>query len=110
MIPGLNPREMKKLMKKMGMKEINATEVVIKTPEKELIIENPEVVRMNLMGKDAFQISGEIKERELKTEMSEEDINIVSEKANTSKEKAKQALEKTNGDIAEAILLLENKG
>lgn len=108
MIPGINPNDLKRVMKQMGMKKIEAVEVIIKTPEKEIIVEEPEVIRMNLMGKDAFQISGNIIEREPKSEISEEDVKIVIEKTKTSKEKAKQALEESNGDIAEAILLIEN--
>ncbi len=40
MIPGMNPRKMQQAMKKMGIQqvEIPATEVIIKTPEKEIII------------------------------------------------------------------------
>ena len=36
MIPGINPKQMQKAMKQLGMKqeEIQATEVIIKSPEK----------------------------------------------------------------------------
>ena len=40
MFPGLNPRELEKAMKKLGVKqeEIDATEVIIKTEDKEIVI------------------------------------------------------------------------
>jgi len=40
MFPGMNSRKAAQMMKKMGIQqvEISATEVIIKTPEKEIII------------------------------------------------------------------------
>ncbi|MBR9707128.1 MAG: nascent polypeptide-associated complex protein, partial [Candidatus Diapherotrites archaeon] len=42
-----------------------------------------------------------------KKEIPKEDISMVAEQANVSAEKAKEALEAVNGDIAEAILNLQ---
>jgi len=105
MIPGMNPRQMNKMMQKMGIKqdEIEASEVIIKTPEKNIIIKNPSVTKVDMMGQKTFQIIGEITEE---SPISEEDINTVSEQANVSKEEAKKELEKTSGDLAEAIVNL----
>src|SRR3989344_6738802 len=104
MFPGVNPRQMQQMMRKMGIQqtEINATEVIIKTTDKEIIITNPSVAKVNMMGQETFQISGEIHERARSTspELSEEDIKTVMEQANVSHSAAKQALEETDGDLA----------
>ena len=64
MMPGMNPRQMNKMMQKMGIKqdEIEASEVIIKTPEKNLIIKNPSVTKVDMMGQKTFQIIGEVTE------------------------------------------------
>lgn len=105
-MPGINPQLMKQAMKKMGVKqeEIEATQVIIKTPSKNLIINNPTVQKISMMGEESLQITGDIEEESI----SEDDIKTVSEQAGVSKEKAKEALEKFNGDLAEAILYLKS--
>ncbi|MFC1727868.1 nascent polypeptide-associated complex protein [Nanoarchaeota archaeon] len=112
MFPGVNPRQMQQMMKKMGMQQedIDATEVIIKTPEKEIVIVNPNVQKVNMMGQETYQVSGEAHERETDTtpEISEDDIKTVAEQAEVSEEKAKEVLEETNGDLAEAILKLKS--
>ena len=107
---GLNPKMMQQAMKKMGVQqqEINASEVIIKTSDKTLVISNPEVVKVNMMGQESFQITGEVSEQSSEPEISEDDINTVAEQASVSKEEASATLEETNGDIAEAILKLQN--
>lgn len=111
MIPGMNSRQAQKMMKKMGIQqvEIPATEVIIKTPEKEIIITEPQVSKVNMMGQETFQVVGNIEEREISTEpeINEDDIKTVMEQANVDENKAKEALEQTKGDIAEAILKLK---
>lgn len=108
MFPKLNPKQLEKAMKKMGVKqeEIDATEVIIKTADKELIIRNPQVAKVNMMGQESLQISGDIEERELKS-YNEEDVKTVVDQADCSEEEAKEALEKSNGDLAEAIISLK---
>ena len=107
MFPGVNPRQVQQMMRKMGIQQqdIVATEVIIKTSSKEIIITNPSVAKINMMGQETFQISGDIQERE-PSSISEEDIKTVMEQAHVSREKAKEALEKTQGDLAEAIMQL----
>jgi nascent polypeptide-associated complex subunit alpha len=109
MLPGLNPRDLQKAMKKMGIKqeEIPAEEVIIRCPDKDLIIKNPNVVRVNAMGQDSLQITGEIEEQETSASVSKEDIKTVASQANVSEDKAKQALENNNGDLAKAIMDLQ---
>ena len=111
MIPGLNSRKAQAMMRKMGIQqtEIHANEVIIKTDNKEIVITDPQVSKVNMMGQETFQVVGNITERELSSEpkVNEDDIKTVMQQANVSKEKAKEALEKTKGDIAKAILDLK---
>jgi nascent polypeptide-associated complex subunit alpha len=105
---GINPRMMKQAMQRMGIQsvEIDATEVIIKCPDKEIIIKNPSVSKVNMMGQNTFQIVGQEEERPLGVEISDEDITTVMEQAEVSKEQALAAIEKYNGDLAAAILAL----
>lgn len=104
-MPGINPRQMQSMMKKLGIKQqdIEAQEVIIKTQSKSIIIKNPQVALIDMMGSKSFQITGEITE----SSISEEDIATVAEKADVDKKQAKAALEKANGDLAEAIISLK---
>ena len=108
MFPKINPKQMEKAMKKMGMKqeEIPATEVIIRTEDKELIIRDPQVTKVNMMGQESLQISGEIEERDLKA-YKDEDVKTVMDQAGCSEDEAKEALEKSKGDLAEAIMSLK---
>jgi len=113
MFPGMNPRKMQQMMKKMGIaqQDIEATEVIIKTPNKEIIITEPSVAKVNAMGQETFQISGNIHEREISSEpeINDDDIKTVADQANVDNEKAKAALENAKGDLAKAILDLQNQ-
>ena len=113
MMPGMNPRKMAQMMKKMGIaqQEIDAIEVIIKCADKEIVITNPSVYKVNAMGKQTYQIVGEEHEREIDTtpEINEEDIKTVMEQVNVDEEKAKEALEEAKGDIAKAIMDLQGQ-
>jgi len=111
MFQGMNPRMMKQAMKRMGIQqvEIPAIEVIIKTEDKEIVITEPSVSKVNMMGQETFQISGQVNEREktAEAEINEDDIRTVMEQANVDKKKAKEALERANGDLAKAIMDLQ---
>ena len=112
MIPGMNPKMMKQAMRRLGIKseEIEATEVLIKTAEKEIVILNPAVAKVNVMGQDSFQISGgDVQERGLSSEpdINEDDVKTVMEQASVSEEEAKEAISKAEGDLAKAIMDLK---
>ena len=111
MIPGINPRDMAKAMKRLGIKqeEIEALEVIIRTADREIIIANPQVSKVNMMGQETFQVSGIIDERPLSSEpeISEDDIKTVAEQTGASDKEAKLAIEKNNGDLAKAIMDLK---
>lgn len=91
----------------MGIKqeEIRAKEVIIKGEDTDLIIRDPQVMKINMMGQEILQVSGSIEEL---NSIKEEDIATVAEQAKVSKEKARKALEKSKGDLAEAILSLKD--
>lgn len=98
---------MKQAMKKLGMKQedIDAKEVIIICEDKKLVIQNPQVSKINAMGQETIQIVGDIEEQPLER-FSEDDIKTIVEQANCSEEEAKKALDETN-DLAEAILKLK---
>ncbi len=103
----INPRQVERIMRQMGMKmeTIDAEEVIIKTPDKEIIVTNPEVAKVNVMGRDTFQISGGVSEKRV-DKIKKEDVDIVVQQTGVSEEKAREMLEET-GDIAEAIIKLK---
>ncbi len=110
MMPGMNPKQMKNMMKQMGMQmtEIEASEVVIKCSDKEIVILNPQVSKVKAMGNETFQIVGDVSERSLEVEkFTSEDVKMVAEQGEVSEDAARKALEDTDGDIAEAILKVQ---
>jgi nascent polypeptide-associated complex subunit alpha len=110
MIRGGN-REMRRMLDKMGleMKDLGSIdEVIIKTETKELYLIKPQVIEMK--GKDStiYQVVAtdiEEKQRDIPV-FKEEDVILVMQQANASKEKAIQALNDSKGDMAQAILSL----
>ncbi len=103
----INQRQLEKAMKRMGMQatQIDADEVIIKTPDKDIVISSPSVTLMNAMGQQSFQITGDVEERG-REKFIDEDVKIVMEKAGVGEAAAKKAL-KEEGDIASAILKLK---
>ena len=104
MIPGINPKQMQNLMKQLNVKQenIDADEVIIKG-KKNYIIRNPEVFKVNMMGKEMLKVSGELEDY-----INEDDVKLVMGQANVSKEQAIKALNENNNDIASAILSLKD--
>ena len=113
MLPGVNPREMQKAMKRMGIQqeEMNAVEVIIRLQDRDIIIEEPQVSKVKMMGQETYQIMGSAREvsRDSKPEINEDDISTVMEQANCSRKEAEESLEESSGNIAEAILKLQGK-
>ncbi|MBM3228436.1 Nascent polypeptide-associated complex protein [Candidatus Pacearchaeota archaeon] len=111
MFSGLNPKKMQEVMKRMGMaqEEISASRVVIeKEDSSKIIINNPSVTKISIQGKESFQIAGDIEESNKESSL-EEDIKTIVEKTGSTKKEAKEALEDSDGDLAEAILKLSEK-
>ena len=104
-------REMRRMLDKMGleMKEMGEIEeVVIRTETKELYLIKPQVVEMK--GKDStiFQVvATDIEERQKEVpSFREEDVVLVMQQANVSKDRAIEALTDSKGDLAQAIISL----
>ena len=108
----MNPRQMAGMMKKLGIQqtEVDATEVIIKTKEKEIIFKSPQVAKVNMMGQETYQIIGEGVERALSTEpeISDEDVKTVMDQTGVDKKTALNAIKKHKGDLAESIMELQS--
>jgi nascent polypeptide-associated complex subunit alpha len=112
----MNPREAKRMMQRMGM-NMDAVEdveqVIIKTANKEIVIEQPEVAILQVQGQKIYQVAGgNVTERTAEHgaptfKVSEEDAQLVANQTGKSIQEAKQALEECEGDLAKAILLLQ---
>ena len=113
MLPGLggmNPRQMQRLMEQMGIKSttIEAAEVIVKKKDgTELVVSSPQVTMMDVQGQKTLQIAGTISEREAGP--SEDDIKLVSEQVGCTTEEAVAALKDAKGEIAAAIMKLQEK-
>ena len=114
----MNPRNAKRMMQKMGMnmgEMPDVEEVIFKTSDKEIVVENPQVAVIDMGGQKIFQVTGQVNERALQGESSkvvipEEDAQLVADQTGKSVEDAKRALENSDGDLAKAILLLQTGG
>lgn len=114
MMPNLNSKQVERMMQKMGITQthIDATEVIIKTRDKDIIIKNPQVTRVNMQGTQTFQIAGDITEghsQKKELEITKQDIDAVVGQTGVSEKKAKEVLEKYHGDLALSILELQHK-
>ncbi len=129
MIPGgLDPKKMQAAMRQMGIKseDIEAARVTIETPSGNIVIDKPQVVQITVQGQKSFQISGDtrMEKRAVGSKApgvplsgtpdnraaGADDVKLVMERAGCTDEQARAALEKSNGDIAEAILSLTEAG
>ncbi|MBP7708527.1 nascent polypeptide-associated complex protein [Candidatus Pacearchaeota archaeon] len=109
MFGNINPSQMKGMMKKMGIAQtdIKAERVIIECGDKNIVIENPSVMKVSMQGQVSYQISGDEIEEE-KSSFNEEDVKMVMEKTGKSKEEVEEFLEKNEGDIAAAIIGLKS--
>ena len=109
MFPNINPKKMQAVMKQLGMnqEEIDASRVIIeKSDNNKIIIENPSVTKIKIQNQESFQVVGDVSEHSSEeNSLSEQDVEIIMQKTNSSREEAKKALEETK-DLAEAILKL----
>jgi len=107
MMPNMDPKQMARMMKQMGINtvELSAERVIIELGDEKLIVEPAQVTKISMQGQDSFQISGPVRTEQATRQ---EDIELVAEKAECSKEEAEAALKAANGDIAEAIIALTN--
>ncbi|PSP49222.1 nascent polypeptide-associated complex protein [Halobacteriales archaeon QH_1_68_42] len=134
---GMDDRKMQQMMKQMGidMQELDAEEVIIRTPDEELVFTDADVQRMDAQGQQTYTIVGEAESRPRgdggdtgadtaesddsggpvieesegggDTEIPEEDVELVASQAGVSKSEAREALEDADGEPAAAIARLE---
>jgi len=110
----INPREMRRLMRQLKAKEIDAYEVIIKARDGDYIVEDPQVMAMEIQGQKMLQIIGELKKIEVKEEeeeqlYTEEDVQLVMQQTGCTEEEARKALEEADGEPAEAIISLMSR-
>ena len=106
----INPRQLQQAMKQMGVQQedIPAKEVIIRLEDRELVISNPSVAIVKMMGQESFQITGDVQERSLDStpDISEADIDAVVSQTGVSIEVAEEALQRNKGDLAQTIVEL----
>ena len=108
MFGGLDPKKMQAMMRQMGIKqeEIEVERVILEGSDKRVVIEPASVQKIVMQGQESWQVTGDAREEVKEAGVSEADIRMVAEKAGVSKDKAREALEASQGDIAEAIITL----
>jgi len=118
----MNPREQKRMMQRMGMNMdsvADVQQVIIRTADKDIVIDEPEVAILQVQGQKMYQvIGGQVSEQApsqrgaasaaAKPTFTEEDVQLVADQTGKSLEKAKEALQECGGDLAKAILLLQS--
>ncbi len=116
----MNPREQKRMMQRMGMNMDSVPDVqqvIIRTAGKDIVIDEPEVAILAVQGQKMYQvIGGQVSEQApsargavapAKPSFSEEDVQLVADQTGKSLDKAREALQEADGDLAKAILLLQ---
>ncbi|MBS7609694.1 nascent polypeptide-associated complex protein [Candidatus Bathyarchaeota archaeon] len=114
----MSPRQARRMLQQMGMKmeELEGIlEVVLRTAEKEIVVEAPSVAVVEMQGTKIFQVAGgRIIERPastapeaVKERVSEADVQLLVLQLGVSAEEARRALEEAKGSLAEAILKLQ---
>ncbi|MGQ9479464.1 MAG: nascent polypeptide-associated complex protein [Thermoproteota archaeon] len=107
-------REQERLLKRLGIRleEVKGVRsVVIETEEERIVFNTPAVTKMLGGPQEIYQIIGEaVVEKKEREEYAppEEDVFLVSKQTGKSVDDARRALVMTNGDIAQAILLLQS--
>jgi len=122
---GFDPRKMQQMMDQFGidLTELDAEEVIIRTPEEELVFTDAEVQKMDAQGQATYQVIGTPESRargegdaagEIESGddgddggIPSADIEIVAQRAGVSEEDALDALVANDGDLAAAIADLE---
>lgn len=101
-------KKVQEIMKKLNMnvEEVAAEEVIIKRGGKNIIITKPQIMKTKIMGKDVYQITGEVSES---PNISEEDIETVMEKTGKGRNAVVKKLEELDNDLAKAIRELKGK-
>jgi nascent polypeptide-associated complex subunit alpha len=130
MIPGgpRNQRQMEMMMRRLGMTSepvADVEEVIVRTRTKEHVFAQPEVTVLTVQGVRTYQVVGQpvirargsvgapAAARELPAAPAgppEEDVRLVMDQANVSREEAVEALRQAHGEPAEAIMKILARG
>jgi nascent polypeptide-associated complex subunit alpha len=130
MLPGAgrNPKEVELAMRRLGMRSEplpGVEEVVVRTRSHEHVFRQPEVTVITIQGVRTYQVVGtpEVRARRAAAPdapgagqaaappgPADEDVRLVMEQANVSREEAVEALLATHGAPAEAILRILTRG
>jgi nascent polypeptide-associated complex subunit alpha len=129
MIPGGrgNARQMEQMMRRLGMTTEpipDVEEVIVRTRSKEHVFQRPEVTVLTVQGVRTYQVVGQPVVRARTSELDsgvpaaattpagppEEDVRLVMEQANVSREEALEALFQAKGEPAEAIMKIISRG
>ena len=107
MFGGVNPSQMKGMMKKMGISQVElpVKRVVFEMQDGNLVVENPNVMQIKMQGQESFQVTGDIVEESVEV-FSDDDVEMVASQSGKSEAEVRAALEDSDGDIAEAIVSL----
>ena len=64
---GMNPKKMHAMMKQLGIKqeEVDAERVIIEKSDGRIVIDNPSIQKVEMGGKETFQIAGDISDKEI---------------------------------------------
>ena len=118
---GVNPKQMKQAMKKMGIVQEDmegVDEVIIKARGETYVFKKPEVQVTTMQGQKTFQVVGDheiikgdvpVSTEPIGIVIPDEDVELVAGQANVSHEEALAALEECNGEPAEAIIKLMSR-
>ncbi len=107
----MDNRQTKRMLERMGINFEpieDVQEVIIRTKSKDIVVKEASVSEVKAKGTRMFQVVGENVEevaRE-KPKFTEEDVLLVAQQTGVSNERARVALEESNGDLAQAILKL----
>ncbi len=116
MIPGRSNREMKRMMAQMGIKSSEMPDVktvIFQGDTKDYMITDAQVTMIEAQGQKTFQVLGTFKEvpkaagskpQAEAPKYSEDDISLVMEGAHVDRNKAIEALDRAQGEPAQAIV------
>ena len=115
MFGNINPKQIEGVMKRMGISQIpiDVKRVILEQEDSNIIIDEPSVTKVVMQGQTTYQITGVEREEprdsenDASAETTEEDVEMVVAQTSVSKEKAREVLDKHDGDIASAILELK---
>jgi nascent polypeptide-associated complex subunit alpha len=122
----MNPRKMQQMMEQMGidMTDIDAEEVIIRTPDEELVFTDAEVQLMEAQGQKTYQVVGDPESHDRdegssdadeadadsvgdSSGVDEDDVELVAMRTGVDEDTAREALEANDGDLADAVDQLE---